>query len=60
MSHEELKELKVQPEKLLTKGYIKPSKLSYGAPVFFVHKKDGTLKMCVDYKSLNKVTMKNR
>jgi hypothetical protein len=55
MNHEELKELKVQLEELLTKGYIKPNKSPYGAPVFFVHKKDGTLKMCVDYRALNKV-----
>ncbi len=60
MSHEELKELKVQLEKLLIKGYIKPNKSPYGAPVFFVHKKDGTLKMCVDYRAFNKATMKNR
>jgi len=60
MSHEELKELKVQLEELLTKGYIKPSKSPYGAPVLFVHKKDGTLRMCVDYRALNKATMKNR
>ncbi len=59
MSHEELKELKVQLEELLMKGYIKPSKSPYGAPVLFVHKKDGTLKMCVDYRALNKVTVKN-
>jgi hypothetical protein len=59
MSHEELKELKVQLEKLLAKGYIKPSKSPYGAPVLFVHKKDGTLRMCVDYRALNKATMKN-
>jgi hypothetical protein len=49
MSHEELKELKVQLEELLAKGYIKPSKSPYGAPVLFVHKKDGTLRMCIDY-----------
>ncbi len=60
MSHEELKELKVQFEELLTKRYIKPSKSPYGAPVFFVHKKDGMLRMCVHYRTLNKVTMKNR
>jgi hypothetical protein len=60
MSHEELKELKVQLEELLAKGYIKPSKLPYGALILFVHKKDGTLKMCVDYRALNKATVKNR
>jgi hypothetical protein len=60
MSHEELKELKVQLEELLAKGHIKPSKSPYGAPVLFVHKKDGTLRICVDYKALNKATMKNR
>ncbi len=58
MSYEELKELKVQLEELFAKGYIKLSKSSYGALVLFVHKKDGTLKMCVDYKAFNKVTMK--
>jgi hypothetical protein len=59
MNHEELKELKVQLEELLMKGYIKPNKLPYGAFVFFVHKKDGTMRMCVDYTALNKVTVKN-
>jgi hypothetical protein len=46
MSHEELKELKVQLKELLAKGYIELSKSPYGAPVLFVHKKDGTLRMC--------------
>jgi hypothetical protein len=59
MSHKELKELKVQLEKLLAKGYIKPSKSPYEALVLFVHKKDGTLKMFMDYRALNKVTMQN-
>ncbi len=60
MNHEELRELKVQLEEFLTKGYIKPSKLPYGAFVRFVHKKDGTLRKCVDYRAFNKVTVKNR
>jgi hypothetical protein len=60
MNHEELKELKVQLEELLAKGYIKRSKSSYGALIHFIHKKDGTLKMCVDYRAFNKATVKNR
>ncbi len=60
MSHEELKEFKVQLEELLIKGYIKPSKSPYGAPVLFIHKKDGTLRICVDYRTLNKATVKNQ
>ncbi len=59
MIHEELKELKVQLEELLAKGYIKPSKSPYGAPILFVHKKDGTLRMCVDYRAFNKAMVKN-
>jgi len=60
MNHEELKELKVQLEELLAERYIKPSKSPYGAPILFVHKTDGTSRMCVDYRTLNKVTVKNR
>jgi hypothetical protein len=60
MNHEEFKELKVQLEELFAKGYIKPSKSPYGAPILFVHKKDGTLRICVDYRALNKATMNNR
>jgi hypothetical protein len=60
INHEELKELKVQLEDLLIKEYIKFSKSPYGAFIIFVHKKDGKLKMCVDYKALKKVMMKNR
>jgi hypothetical protein len=60
MNHKELKELKVQLEELLAKGYIKLNKSPYEAFVFFVHKKDRTLRMCVDYRALNKVIVKNR
>ncbi len=60
MNLEELKELKVQLEELIVKGYIKPSKSPYGALVIFVLKKYGTLKMCVDYRYFNKVTMENQ
>jgi hypothetical protein len=60
MNHEELKELKVQLKELFAKRYIKPNKSPYGAPILFVHKKEGTLKMCVDYIALNKVTVKNQ
>jgi hypothetical protein len=59
MNHEKLKELKVQLEELFTKRYIKPNKSPFGAHVFFVRNKDGMSRMCVDYKALNKVTMKN-
>jgi len=45
---------------LVPKGYIKPSKSPYLAPILFVHKKDGTLRMCVDYRAFNKATVKNR
>jgi len=58
MRHE-FKELKVQLKELLAKGYTKPSKSLYGTLVFFIHKKDGTLRMCVDHRAFNKVTMNN-
>ncbi|XP_035539641.1 uncharacterized protein LOC118344015, partial [Juglans regia] len=56
----ELKELKVQIEELLVKGFIRPSSSSWGALVLFVKKKDETLRMCIDYRELNKVTVKNK
>ena len=59
LNQRELKELKTQLNELLAKGYIRKSKSPYGAPVLFVDKKDGKLRMCVDYRALNKITIKN-
>ena len=56
----ELKELKVQLQELLDKGFVQPSVSSWGAPVLFVKKKDDTLRMCIDYQQTNKVTVKNK
>ncbi|KAL0546141.1 hypothetical protein IC582_016047 [Cucumis melo] len=56
----ELKELKVQLQELLDKGFIRPSVSPWGAPVLFVKKKDGSMRLCIDYRELNKVTVKNR
>jgi len=54
----ELAELKVHIQELLDKGFIRPSNSPWG--VLFVKKKDGTFCLCIDYRQLNKVTMKNR
>jgi hypothetical protein len=59
MSTLELKELQMQLEELLNKGYIHPSVSPWGAPILFVKKKDGTLILCIDFRKLNKVTIKN-
>jgi hypothetical protein len=56
----ELVELKKQIAKLQAKGFIRPSSSPWGAYVLFVEKKDGTQRMCVDYQSLNEVTIKNK
>jgi hypothetical protein len=50
----------MQLEELLKKGYIRPSVSPWGAPVLFVKKKDGTLRLCIDFRQLNKVTVKNK
>ncbi|KAL4030346.1 hypothetical protein IC575_008582 [Cucumis melo] len=60
MAPAELKELKVQLQDLLDKGFIRPSVSPWGAPVLFVKKKDGSMRLCIDYRELNKVTVKNR
>jgi len=56
----EFDELKKQIAELLALGFIEPSSSPYGAPVLFVQKKDGSLRMCIDYRALNKITIKNK
>ncbi|XP_040990941.1 uncharacterized protein LOC121238165 [Juglans microcarpa x Juglans regia] len=56
----ELKELKEQIEELLEKGCIQPSSSPWGAPILFIKKKDESLRLCIDYRELNKVTVKNK
>jgi hypothetical protein len=60
MSTLELVELKLQLKEMLDKGYIRPSVSPWGAPALFVKKKDSTLKLCIDYRQLNKMTIKNK
>lgn len=60
MSPSELDELKKQLMELIAHGFIRLSKSSYGAPVLFVKKKDGSMRMCIDYRALNKITVKNK
>ncbi|XP_073222416.1 uncharacterized protein [Cicer arietinum] len=60
MSPLELSELKKQLEELLAKQFIRPSVSPWGAPMLLVKKKDGSMRLCVDYRRLNKVTIKNK
>jgi hypothetical protein len=60
MSTPDLVELKLQLKEMLDKGYIRPSIYPWGAPVLFVKNKDGTLRLCIDYRQLNKVTINNK
>ncbi|GJY22329.1 reverse transcriptase domain-containing protein [Tanacetum coccineum] len=56
----EMKELAEQLKELSDKGFIRPSSSPWGAPILFVKKKDGSFQMCIDYRELNKLTVKNR
>jgi len=60
MGMPELKELQIQLEELLKKGYIRPSVSPWGTPILFVKKRDGTLRLCIDFRQLNKATIKNK
>ncbi|KAK8521849.1 hypothetical protein V6N12_066431 [Hibiscus sabdariffa] len=60
MAPKELKELKTQLQELLDRGFIRPSTSPWGAPVLFMKKKDESLRMCIDYRQLNKMTVKNK
>jgi hypothetical protein len=60
MDVKDLAELKKQIEELLSKGFVRPSSSPWGAPTLFVDKKDGSRRLCIDYRSLNEVTIKNK
>jgi len=55
----ELKKLKAQLDQLLEKGYIRPNMSPWGPPILFMKKKDKTLRSYIDYRELNKITVKN-
>ncbi|GJW45578.1 hypothetical protein Tco_0077224 [Tanacetum coccineum] len=56
----EMQELSTQLQELSDRGFIRPSSSPWGAPVLFVKKKNGSFRMCIDYRELNKLTVKNR
>ena len=60
MAPVEFKELKTRLQELLVKGFVRPSVSPWGAAVLFVKKKDVTLRLCIDYQQLNKVTVKKK
>jgi hypothetical protein len=60
MSTPELVELKLQLKEMMDKSYIRPSVSPWGAPIMFMKKKDDTLRLRIDYRKLNKVTIKNK
>jgi len=60
MSQNELEELRKQLDELIENGFIRLSRSPYAAPVIFVRKKDGSIRLCIDYRALNKITIKNK
>nr|GEY85422.1 putative reverse transcriptase domain-containing protein [Tanacetum cinerariifolium] len=60
LAPDEMQELSTQLQELSDRGFIRPSSSPWGAPILFVKKKDGSFRMCIDYRKLNKLTMKNR
>ena len=60
MAPSKLKEFKVQMEELVSKGFLRPSTSPWGAPVLFVKKNYGTLRLCIDYRELNKAKIRNQ
>lgn len=60
MAPAKLRDLKSQIQKLLDKDFIRPSALPWGSPVCFLMKKDGSIRMCIDYQQLNMVTIRNK